>query len=143
MSEFTPQIIQEDEHSAQISLRVRVRKCPICNKLMFPDKEGHNNRAWNELLWYSADKHQQMKSLRMVSTGEYVPMLEEYICEECTQAGRATFICKLCNHERAINLVQHSWIGDALCTVCYESMSAKIWNEKYQELESAHRWDYA
>lgn len=69
---------------------------------------------------------------------------DEPICIECEQAGKSDFLCALCKERKRSNKKQESF-GDPsefLCTDCYETKPAKIWDEKVDELVEAHRYDY-
>ena len=60
------------------------------------------------------------------------------------KAGKADFLCALCNERKSTDKIQES-IGDApefLCKDCYDTVSAKIWDDKLDELQEAHRYDY-
>ena len=67
----------------------------------------------------------------------------EYICEDCAQAGRAWFHCELCKCKLPTDKIQEQF-GDPpeyLCADCYASVSAKEWDEMCDALEAEHKWD--
>jgi len=68
---------------------------------------------------------------------------DKYICQGCADSGKANFLCALCNERKSSNKKQESF-GDPpeyLCRDCYESISAKTWDDKEKELSEEHRWD--
>ena len=68
----------------------------------------------------------------------------ETICERCERADRARAACYLCKRERKASEVREA-IGDPpeyLCTPCYDSVPARVWDRAVKELEEAHRWDH-
>jgi hypothetical protein len=67
-----------------------------------------------------------------------------WICEECASQGKASFVCALCNERRTSDQVEERF-GDPpefLCKTCYSSVSALKWDQKTEELNEAHRYDF-
>jgi len=86
----------------------------------------------------------QMERANIMFRGDVKDKDDHYICEECAKAGKSTFICDLCGEERSSELKQESFGDppDFLCKVCYETVPAKIWEKKHDELWHEHRWDF-
>lgn len=66
------------------------------------------------------------------------------ICKECEAAGKADFLCALCEKRYPSSEVKESigWPAEFLCKNCYETKPAKIWDEKVDELQEDHRYDF-
>lgn len=116
-----------------------VPKCPCCGKHMM-------KKAPSGLFPCSIFDNQeaQMKDLGVVFES---PMYldDDKICAECAEQGKASFHCALCGVLKPSSKLQYS-VGsppEYLCEDCYETVSAKVWQEKVDELDDAHKWDYS
>lgn len=69
---------------------------------------------------------------------------DEYICIDCVKAGKTDFKCDLCGKRKLTNKIKEGFGDppDYLCIDCYETVSAKIWEEAVDELNNRHRYDY-
>lgn len=67
-----------------------------------------------------------------------------YICTDCARNGRADFLCAICLSRHPTNKTKESFGNpqEHLCLDCYSSVPAREWDEKCEELEKAHRYDY-
>lgn len=113
-------------------------KCPVCSKeMMKKDKSGLFTSYIRE------NQESQMEKKKVVFISSSIKD-NEYICVECEKAGMASFKCSLCGIDQSSDQVRESFGSPAeyLCKKCYETVSAKDWAEKVDELEKAHRWDY-
>jgi hypothetical protein len=65
------------------------------------------------------------------------------ICVTCKNAGFSFFYCYLCRQERKSNFLYQSFGDppDHLCFCCYETVSAKEWDEILDVLNERHRFD--
>ena len=94
-------------------------------------------------MYIKIDQKAQMKEAGLVyQTSIFVD--DEPICEECEKLGKADFECAICEKRHTTDKIEES-IGyppEFLCKNCYETVSAKEWNEKYDELLKDHRYDF-
>ena len=67
-----------------------------------------------------------------------------YICIECEKMGKADFECYLCKKRKSTKLIQERFGDPAeyLCFECYETVSAKIWEETVDKLYDIHKYDF-
>ncbi|MCJ7507540.1 MAG: hypothetical protein MUO85_02265 [candidate division Zixibacteria bacterium] len=119
---------------------VELEKCHICHRYMI------NSRDAKYGLFPKYDKitiEKQMERAGWVQRSS-VEVDEKYICCECAEAGKADFHCSLCNQRRLTDKIQESFGDPAefLCTPCYESVPAKVWDEKVEKLREVHRYDF-
>lgn len=66
------------------------------------------------------------------------------LCLECAKQGKATFVCALCKQVRTSD-EQQFHVGDpqeCLCRICYETVPAKTWDTKVEQLHTDHIYDY-
>jgi ssDNA-binding Zn-finger/Zn-ribbon topoisomerase 1 len=141
MENYTPKIYANGRY---VEMLVQAAKCPICEKVMVY-KEDKNRYYGNRIfpLPISINQESQIKRAGIVFKST-VKVDDAYICEECQSSGKATFLCALCNNRKSIDKVQES-IGDPpefLCADCYASVPSKIWDEKLEELQEEHRYDF-
>lgn len=140
---FTPGIAQiknrfsgKDEPHALFLCKPQV--CPICGRLMmrryvtgFPQSGA-----------YAQDE--QMKHAGIVGIGKPIPGddNEESACEVCTAEGRIRFTCAFCEQERGSDLLHTVRHSEAICAICYETLSAKDYDTKMNALNEKHQYDY-
>jgi len=69
---------------------------------------------------------------------------DRYICENCVEAGKATFKCSLCcERYPTTDIKEHfGYPPDYLCVHCYATVTAEVWEKKFDELEKEHRYDF-
>jgi hypothetical protein len=114
------------------------KKCKCCQKVMI-EKETKNLFP----NFYAINQKAQMKAAGLVyMTATLVD--DEPICIECEESGKASFLCELCDERKTTDKKQESFGDPAefLCKDCYESVPAKKWHEKVDELQESHRWDF-
>ena len=122
---------------------VDIKKCSICNNLMVVKPSQRYFEKNTFPIYYELDFTAQAKraNLHFVSN---IKVNDEYICIECAKGGKATFLCVLCNTRKSSNKEKETF-GDppeVLCTDCYETVSAKIWDDKCEQLSAQHRYDF-
>jgi hypothetical protein len=64
------------------------------------------------------------------------------ICQQCADDGKATFLCALCGERKPTDKIKDDFGRhriDYLCLDCYKTVSAKVWQEKVNELRERHR----
>lgn len=135
MDEFTP----KREESRGI-VEIDVSDCPLCGKTMvkvaavapepFPRYFRNTLEAQMERAGW---KH-----------AVYSGGTSRYVCAACVEEYKESFTCVLCKKELPLKLSKESF-GDPpvnLCVRCYESVPAKTWDDKCEELREAHRYDF-
>ena len=121
---------------------VELKKCSICHKLMLPDYPAHFARSIFPT-YFPIDFNAQLKKAGWEKMSD-VKVDDNYICEECAKSGKADFLCVLCGQRKLTDKIEESF-GDPpefLCSDCYATVSAKIWDDKVEELRDIHRWDF-
>ena len=137
MENYVPKIV-ENTHVVYLEMVVEATKCHLCKKIMLPKT---NRGVFPNYIHMNQEA--QMKAAGLVySTNTLVD--NEPICLECEQGGKADFLCAMCE-ERKISDKKQKQFGDPaefLCKDCYETKPAKVWDEKVDELQEAHRYDF-
>ena len=112
------------------AISVEFQRCWLCDKPIIPQY----------VYWFVGQM--QVSTLGLVKEG-FQDDNGHRCCIECKQNGKHTFECALCHELRQFSEVQYE-VGDPreyLCKICYNTQSAKVWEEKKTELYESHRWD--
>lgn len=135
MQKYTPKI---HEGGKYVEMLIEAKKCPICSKVMI-----HKAKAGIFPMYIAINQDAQMKNAGIVFTSN-VSVDDKLICVECEASGKADFKCELCGERRPTNLIQESfgYPPEFLCKVCYETVPAKQWDEKTDELYDQHKYDF-
>ena len=136
MENYTPKI---HENGRYVEMLIEAKKCKCCEKIMVT-KLGYHSIFPK---YMRINQEAQMKAAEFVySTSTLVD--DEPICLECEQAGKADFLCAMCDERKTTDKKQESFGDPAefLCKDCYETKPAKVWDEKVDELQDAHRYDF-
>jgi len=139
MENYTPKIYEDGRY---VEMIIQAEKCPICKKVMIKKVKEYMLDKLFPTYWQMNQEAQAKRAGIVFKCTTKVD--DENICEECEKAGKADFLCALCNERKSIDKIQES-IGDApefLCKDCYDTVPAKIWDDKLDELQEAHRYDY-
>ena len=140
IEEYCPKVL-EDGYAEML---VKLEKCPICdtNMLAPHDERCSYERSLFHLYWRIDFKH-QLKNAGWHLMSD-IKVDDKYICQDCASAGKANFLCALCGERKPTDKKRDSFGDppDHLCIDCYESATAKVWNDKVEELEELHRWDF-
>ena len=135
VEEYVPKIYGD----RYVEMLLEGTKCFSCGKMML--RKPHND---NFPIYIHANQKSQMKRAGLVFISH--SKIEEHpICIECEKEGKASFKCSLCNTEKPSNKLKESFgiiATDYLCIDCYESVSAKVWEEKNEEFQEVHKYDY-
>jgi ssDNA-binding Zn-finger/Zn-ribbon topoisomerase 1 len=141
LSDYTPKIINSDNSSSvYVEMLVESKKCPLCSKQMVM----RDSRYGIFPIWMQINQDAQVKRGGLV----YFSRIEvdgNLICQECSDAGRASFKCELCHQRHNTSEIQERigrYLADYLCKLCYSTVSAQKWAEKIKELEEEHKYDY-
>lgn len=133
---YIPKII--DDNLATFSVEFDV--CPICKQKMviLPDSYHSPFPKWRENNFAAQAKRAGFRFMSgSLANGEN-------ICRECEAAGKASFLCALCDEQKPSFKIKECF-GDAaeyLCTDCYENVTAKVWIEKCKKLREDHKYDF-
>jgi len=136
MENYTPKI---HENGRYVEMLIETKKCKCCEKIMVA-KLGYYSIFPK---YMRINQEAQMKAAGFVySTSILVD--DEPICLECEQSGKADFLCAMCDERKTTDKKQESFGDPAefLCKDCYETKPAKVWDEKVDELQDAHRYDF-
>lgn len=139
MENYTPKIHEDGRY---VEMIIQAKKCPICGKVMIKKVKEYMLDKIFPAYWQMNQVSQAKRAGIVFKSTTKVD--DENICEECEKSGKADFLCALCNERKSTDKIQES-IGDApefLCKDCYDTVPAKIWDDKLEELEEAHKYDY-
>lgn len=133
---YTPTLYRTDSGFFYAEMLIELEICPICGKPMILKRHGFP-------LYYKINQDAQMKNaeIQYISKSKYN---NKYICCECAESGKSKFTCYICKTDKPSDKL-HSSFGDPadhLCTDCYETVSAKRWNEIEDNLIEEHRYDF-
>lgn len=132
-TDFKPFIVDQSEDTTYAVILERLGHCSICGRPIANKRDLEYIQRW-----YG----KQMKLLGAVPFGMETPGKEgEMVCMECRRQGRVTFKCVLCGEERPATLLKEEHSRGCLCQVCYESKSAKEWEETVDRLLDEGRYD--
>jgi len=139
MENYTPKILNNGEY---VEMIIQAEKCPICGKIMIKKVEDN---ILNSLFPGYKEMNQVAQAKRAgIVFKSYTKVDDKIICEECERSGKADFLCACCN-ERKTTDKMHESFGDPpdyLCTDCYNTVPAKIWDDKVNELMERHQYDF-
>lgn len=139
MENYTPKIHEDGRY---VEMIIQAEKCPICKKVMIKKVKEYMLDKLFPAYWKMNQEAQAKRAGIVFKSTTKVD--DENICEECEKAGKADFLCALCNERKSTDKIQES-IGDApefLCKDCYDTVPVKIWDDKLNKLQEAHRYDY-
>lgn len=111
-----------------------LERCGFCRKQMLSPMKGFH-------LSSTMNQEAQMRAAGLVYRGDS-NVTSFDVCEECVAAGKVAFNCIFCGEYRKSDLYHDSEYGEPICKICYESLTAKEWDEKMEALHEAHRYDY-
>lgn len=139
---FCPWILEKDHDLVYVVVAIEGKICPICKKSMVrkgvPYMNGGHFPSWND---FTLQEQCKKADIQFVSDALYN---NHHICQQCADAGKASFICAMCNQERQSFEIQQSFgdPADHLCIPCYRSTPAADWDLKVEELEDLHEYDF-
>jgi hypothetical protein len=116
---------------------VEVAICTKCERQTLTIENG-----WKCPPYYKAARAAQMKRAGWVDRAYATTAEGAVLCVECAPVA-AAFKCALCQKQRH-GKPQDSYGDPAehLCTPCFETVPAKVWAEKTDELYKEHRYDF-
>ena len=111
--------------------------CEIC-------KKGMVDKVSNVFpLYFRMNQEAQIKRAGFAFKSKFEHNNKK-ICQECVDENKATFTCELCNEQKGTDKIEFS-IGNPssfLCSDCCNTVTAKVWNAKIDELEEDHKYDF-
>ena len=119
---------------------VELEKCPICHRYMI-DSRNAKYGLFPKYCKITIEK--QIERAGWVQRS-CVEVDGHDICRECAEAGKADFLCALCEQRKLTDKIEESFgdLAEHLCADCYESVPAKIWDKKVEKLRERHRYDF-
>jgi hypothetical protein len=145
---FTPVVWQDSYGKPRYAtMVVEIQTCPSCGKIMI-----EHPRRWGTLVppfpeegELAFNEQRKRAEWRLISGNTNAN--NEHICMTCALDGRSSFICALCGEERSSTKEMACHFGEHdqpefLCKICYETVPAKTYQDKVNELEDRHRWNY-
>ena len=122
------------------NFELKVIICPKCNKKMI-DAEYWKLFSVFPIYHKKALKIQLSKR-NMVVRSEIKNNDYAYVCKTCI--GLAEFKCYSCKEQRLIKNKKytHGDPPDHLCKECFNTKTAKEWEDLEDEIVEKHQWDY-
>ena len=122
---------------------VSTARCWTCKRVMVdrPRRDSYPHYTFPSSMDINFDA--QLKMAGWVAQSDQKAAGEWAICEECAASGKASFECALCGQTRTSDRKEER-IGDPpefLCRDCYETVPAKEWDDKVQQLQREHQYD--
>jgi hypothetical protein len=143
LTKYVPEFIPYSEDMAYGKMLVKLNKCSTCGCWTL-DKAADQG-IWNKVFpaWFAITIRQQMAKAGWRFSSD-VKRDDEIICSKCAEEGRGGFTCSLCKEYRTSDQEEEAFGDppDYLCTICYETVSAKVWHDKYNSLFDAHKYDF-
>lgn len=134
MENYTPKIHKH----GQVEMLIQGEECYLCKRVMIPKDDCDLFPRY-----FKVSQEAQMKNAGIVFKS-IVKVDDMSICQVCADEGKADFFCALCKDRKSTDKIEKS-IGDPpefLCKDCYNTTTAKIWDNALKELEMKHRYDY-
>jgi hypothetical protein len=148
IEDFVPRVVLVTERSAPTAygtMVVGLHRCGGCERWMVEPLSDYKPFPGYFLSSFVAQVKAAGWAINGYATksvdGKDVP-----ICKDCKEADVGDFVCALCGQARKSSQVQEAYgyggNGDYLCKPCYESVPAKRWDDRCDELEKAHQYDH-
>lgn len=149
---WTPQLLLPDDPrdtSGFATMLVEIDRCSTCQQWMVnlaPRLRSAVGRAPFPL-WHALAVEEQARraGLRLQSIARAGNDDDHYICMTCQAEGKAFIVCAHCKQQRSADDIQEGFgMGDRdyLCTHCYATTPARLWDRLRDELREQHRYDY-
>jgi len=132
--DFTPSFVTGSDYLAYFV--EAVRPCAACNTFMYDGFPKYNKMTLEKQLERAGWRRKSGVTSGIHNNGD--------LCQACADAGIAKFKCELCGESRPYS-EEKERVGDPpdfLCKACFETVTAKEWDDKVNELELSHQWDY-
>jgi len=149
MEHYEPKIIEDNRTPdgkrghVLMTFALEIKPCSICGRLIFNapiDTSLYNRRQFPSYLKINAAA--QVKAAGLVPAGYNPGDNYDAVCKICESEGRVEFTCFCCGEKRKSSLFHDVEYSEPFCKVCYESKSAKEWNEAVERASELHKYDY-
>ena len=141
-ADFIPTLIELDGTTYGLMV-VGLKACPKCQRYMVAAYIPKG--MWHSVfpLFYKINFPEQVRRAGWVIESD-VQVDNKYICKDCEKAGLADFECSLCRQRKPTSKIEERFGDppDFLCSDCYESVTAKVWDDAVKDLREEHRYDY-
>ena len=146
MEAYTPQVLEDNrtpdgKHGRVLmTFALEVEPCPICGRLMMSEVDGLFPK------YLRINQRAQKQAAGVVGVGLQIPgnnVLYTHACEVCSQEGRITFTCALCQQQRSSAELHDVHYGEPVCEICFATRTAKDWEAMLDQLERNHQYDYS
>ena len=143
---YTP-ILHRSKGQRLALIAVGTTACPVCEKVMLDCPADSLKRCgsnWGAVYDGGNTIEAQCRRADFVLVSRSVGKDGERICQECSSAGRNTFVCAHCKQEKPTSVIHESFGDPAehLCTECYTTTPAAQWDSIVDALNNAHRYDF-
>ena len=140
MDDFTPQVVKKSWATYGIML-VELSICPICERYMVVPQPS----TWDSPFpIYNALSFETQLKKAGWARRSYIEVDSVKICQDCANSGKADFLCALCGERKETSKVHDSFgdPGEFLCSDCYATVPASVWENKVSQLHDTHRYDF-
>ena len=143
MESYIPKIVKEKNGgSVYVEILLEGKYCHTCKKVMI--KEGSPLMRGGPFPNYHKIGIKEQAANAGLEFMSGIKVDNREICISCKEAGKADFLCRLCNTRKPSDKIKESFGDppDYLCTDCYEIVPAKQWDEMTDRLRSEHQYDF-
>lgn len=137
MKNYVPEIVGNGKY---VKFLLLLDECHKCKRPMV----ARPKEAWGTFPHYRRLTFSAQAEAAGLVVNSSVKVDDRPICTECVGAGRADFLCALCQKRKSTDKIREQF-GDPpefLCVDCYGSVTAREWGRKVNELHDRHRFDF-
>ena len=140
---FTPYRI-DSVNEAMVVVAIKLRRCGVCNHDMVSNTSDELRSVLERAgpYWLRENRISAQLARAGLRLESRASESLQAVCQECWQASRLKFHCYLCGVDRPADQLHVSFGYDEdvdhLCTVCYDHVSARRWEETVQKLVKSH-----
>ena len=133
---YIPEVVEKK----YIKVLLELERCSVCDCLMM-DVTGLKKVSPK---YYKLELVKQLEKAKIQKRSSVYIGSDSWLCEKCAAEDKARFKCALCRQDKKSSEIKQSfgYQPEYLCTSCYATAPAKIWDEKVTQLREAHRWDF-
>lgn len=140
---FKPRTIYTNKNVSYGVVAIRLNICDLCKREMIvPIRSSDSLFA----LFGYLNEFSFQKQIKMAGWLEQssISINGEDFCIECADKIELVFNCALCKQAKPKEKIQveFGYPAEIICTDCFDTVPAKIWDEKTKELEVRHRYDW-
>lgn len=136
--EYTPTIIHENNGDVYLTVMIQGARCQGCSLVMIQDWKSDAIPVY-----WKASLSEQAKRASVVFRSYTHDASGKELCKACAPT-KGGFVCAMCNQRQRGDLSKVSFGDPAehMCLVCYETRSAKEWDELAHRLLVKHQYDF-